>query len=152
MAHKQLKEIMEMAIQYETDASEFYATAADIAKDPAAKTLLKEFASIELKHKEKLESFNLDDVAHEHHTVPETHDLHISDYLEDKEISPGSTAQDIMIHAMKREQKAYEFYARMIKSVTSEDIRGLFEELAAEELEHKAKIETEYDDVVYKEN
>ncbi len=152
MAHKQLREIMDMAIQYETDASEFYAAAADIAKNPAAKTLLKEFAGIELKHKEKLESFNLDDVAHEHHTVPETHDLHISDYLEDKEVSPSSTAQDIMIHAMKREQKAYEFYARMLKSVTSEEVRSLFEELAAEEMEHKAKIETEYDDVVYKEN
>ena len=152
MAHKQLKEIMDMAIQYETDANEFYATAADVAKDPAAKTLLNEFAGIELKHKEKLESFNLDDVAHEHHTVPETHDLHVSDYLLDKEIAPNSTSQDIMVHAMKREQKAYEFYARMLKVVTSGEVRVLFEELAAEELEHKARIETEYDDVVYKEN
>ncbi len=152
MAHKQLSEIMDMAIQFETDASEFYSTAADIAKDPSAKTLLKEFSAIELKHKEKLESFDLSDVAHEHHTVPATHDLHVSDYLVDKEVTPDSTSQDIMVHAMKREQKAYEFYARMIKSVTSDDVRGLFEELAAEELEHKAKIETEYDDVVYKEN
>jgi rubrerythrin len=152
VAHKQLKEIMDMAIQYETDANEFYATAADVAKDPAAKTLLNEFAGIELKHKEKLESFNLDDVAHEHHTVPETHDLHVSDYLLDKEIAPDSTSQDIMVHAMKREQKAYEFYARMLKVVTSGEVRALFEELAAEELEHKARIETEYDDVVYKEN
>ncbi len=152
MAHKQLKEIMDMAIQYETDANEFYATAAGIAKDPAAKTLLNEFAAIELKHKEKLEDFNLDDVAHEHHTVQKTHDLHVSDYLMDKEITPDSTSQDIMVHAMKREQKAYEFYARMLKVVTSEEVRILFEELAEEELEHKEKIETEYDDVVYKEN
>ncbi len=152
MAHKQLSEIMDMAIQFETDASEFYSTAADIAKDPSAKTLLKEFASIELKHKEKLESFDLNEVAHEHHTVPKTHDLHVSDYLVDKEITPDSTSQDIMVHAMKREQKAYEFYARMLKSVTSGEVRNLFEELAEEELEHKEKIETEYDDVVYKEN
>ncbi len=152
MAHKQLKEIMDMAIQYETDASEFYSTAAGIAKDPAAKTLLNEFAAIELKHKEKLENFNLDDVASEHHTVQKTHDLHVSDYLMDKEITPDSTSQDIMVHAMKREQKAYEFYARMLKVVTSDDVRSLFEELAEEELEHKEKIEIEYDDVVYKEN
>jgi rubrerythrin len=152
MAHKQLTEIMDMAIQFETDANEFYSTAAGIAKDPSAKTLLKELAGIELKHKEKLEQFDLSDVAHEHHTVPETHDLHISDYLLDKEIAQDSTSQDIMVHAMKREQKAYEFYARMLKVVTSGEVRVLFEELAAEELEHKAKIETEYDDVVYKEN
>ncbi len=152
MADKQLAEIMDMAIQFETDANEFYLTAAGIAKDPSAKTLLKELATIELKHKEKLEEFNLDDIAHEHHTIPETHDLHVSDYLMDKEITPTSTSQDIMVHAMKREQKAYEFYARMLKVVTSGDVKILFEELAAEELEHKAKIETEYDDVVYKEN
>ena len=152
MAHKQLSEIMDMAIQFETDASEFYATAADIAKDAAAKTMLKEFAAIELKHKQKLESFDLSDVAHEHHIVAKTHDLHVSDYLVDKEITPDSTSQDIMVHAMKREQKSYEFYARMLKSVTSEEVRNLFEELAEEELEHKEKIEVEYDDIVYKEN
>jgi len=152
MANKQLKEIMDMAIQFETDASEFYSTAAGIAKDPSSKTLLKEFAGIELKHKEKLEKFDLNEVSHEHHTIPQTHDLHVSDYLVDKEITPDSTSQDIMVHAMKREQKAYEFYARMLKVVTSDDVRSLFEELAAEEVEHKAKIETEYDDVVYKEN
>ena len=39
MAHKQLTEIMDMAIQFETDANEFYSTAAGIAKDPSAKTL-----------------------------------------------------------------------------------------------------------------
>lgn len=152
MAHKQLREILDMAIQFETDANEFYSTAADVAKDPSAKALLKELASVELKHKQKLESFDLDEVAHEHHTVPSTHDLHVSDYLVDKEVTPDSTSQDIMVHAMKREQKAYEFYARMLKVVTSDDVRNLFEELAAEELEHKEKIEIEYDDVVYKEN
>jgi rubrerythrin len=152
MAHKQLKEIMDMAIQYETDANEFYSTAAGVAKDPAAKTLLNELATVELKHMEKLKNFDLSDVSQEHHTVPETHDLHVSDYLLDKEIAPDSTSQDIMVHAMKREQKAYEFYARMLKVVTSGDVKVLFEELAAEELEHKARIETEYDDVVYKEN
>jgi len=87
MAHKQLREIMDMAIQYEIDANEFYSTAAGIAKDPSAKTLLKEFASIELKHKERLESFDLSEVEQEHHAVPETHDLHVSDYLMDKEIT-----------------------------------------------------------------
>jgi len=34
-----------------------------------------------------------------------------------------------------------EFYARMLKPVTSEEVRNLSEELAAEEQEHKAKIE-----------
>ena len=149
MANKQLKEILDMAIQVKTDAYEFYSAAANIAKDPSAKELLKGFAIIELKHKEKLEKFDLNEVEKEHHTVKETHDFHLEQYLLDKEITPDSTVQDIMIHVMKREQKIYAFYDNMLKVVTSIPVRNLFEELAAEELEHKVKIETEYDDIFY---
>jgi rubrerythrin len=152
MANKQLKEILDMAIQVKTDAYEFYSTAANAAKDPSAKELLKGFANIELKHKEKFEKFDLNEVEKEHHTVKETHDFHIEQYLLDKEITPDSTVQDIMVHVMKREQKVYAFYDNMLKAVTSIPVRNLFEELAAEELEHKVKIETEYDDIFYKED
>jgi rubrerythrin len=152
MANKQLKEILDMAIQVKTDAYEFYSTAANAAKDPSAKELLKGFANIELKHKEKFENFDLNEVEKEHHTVKETHDFHIEQYLLDKEITPDSTVQDIMVHVMKREQKVYAFYDNMLKAVTSIPVRNLFEELAAEELEHKVKIETEYDDIFYKED
>jgi len=72
--------------------------------------------------------------------------------LLDKEITPDSTVQDIMVHVMKREQKIYAFYDNMLKTTTSIPVRNLFEELAAEELEHKVKIETEYDDIFYKED
>ncbi len=57
-----------------------------------------------------------------------------------------------MVHVMKREQKVYAFYDNMLKLVTSIPVRNLFEELAAEELAHKVKVETEYDDIFYKED
>ncbi len=152
MANKQLKEILDMAIQVKTDAYEFYSTAAKIAKDPSAKELLKEFANIELKHKEKFEKFDLNEVEEEHHTVKEIHDFHLDQYLLDKEITPDSTVQDIMVHVMKREQKVYAFYDSMLKVATSIPVRNLFEELAAEELAHKVKVETNYDDIFYKED
>ncbi len=151
MAIKTLKEILDQAIQNEDEANRFYSEAANTVNDPSAKVLLNEFAEIELKHKTVLQDFDLSTVDEEHHTVKEAHDLHLSDYLLDKEITPDSSIQDIMIHAMKREQKAYEFYEKMLTVVTSIEVKNLFEELAAEELEHKQKIETEYDDVIYKE-
>ncbi len=152
MANKQLKEILDMAIQVKTDAYDFYSTAANAAKDPSAKELLKGFANIELKHKEKFERFDLNEVEDEHHTVKETHDFHIEQYLLDKEITPDSTVQDIMVHVMKREQKIYAFYDNMLKAAISIPVRNLFEELAAEELAHKVKIETAYEDFFYKED
>lgn len=146
-----LKEILDRATQNEVNAYTFYSKAVDIVKDPSAKVLLKEFADIELKHKNKLEKFDLSKIDEEHHTLKQPHDLHISQYLLDKEITPDSTIQDIMIYAMKKEQKSYEFYNNMAKVVTSIEVRNLFEELAAEELDHKGRIETEYDEVIYKE-
>ncbi len=152
MADKHLKEILDMAIRFETEACDFYTHAAEIAKNPSAKVLLSEFAKIELKHKEKLVNFNLDEIAEEHHIVQHTHDIHVDQYLIDKGINENSTVQDIMVHAMKREQKSFEFYDNMLKVVTDVSVRNLFEELAEEEKEHKVRIETEYDDVIYKEN
>ena len=152
MANKELKEILDIAIQLKTDAYEYYSTAAKIAKDPSAKELLNGFADIELKHMERFEKFDLNEVEKEHHTVQETHDFHLDQYLLDKEITPDSTVQDIMVHVMKREQKVYAFYDKMLKVATSIPVRNLFEELAAEELVHKVKIETDYDDFVYRED
>ena len=152
MSNKQLKEILDMAIQVKTDAYEFYSTAAKTAKDPSAKELLNGFANIELKHKEILEKFDLNEVEKEHHTVQEIHDFHLDQYLQDKEITPDSTVQDIMVHVMKREQKVYAFYDDMLKVAASIPVRNLFEELAAEELAHKVKVETEYDDFIYRED
>ncbi len=152
MANRRLKEILDMAIQIKTDAYEFYSTAANTAKDPSAKELLKGFANIELKHREKFKNFDLNEVEKEHHTIKATHDFHLEQYLLDKEITPDSTVQDIMVHVMKREQKIYAFYDNMLKFFTSIPVRNLIEELAAEELEHKVRIETEYDDIFYKED
>jgi len=146
-----LKEILDRATQNEASAYAYYSQAVDIVKDPSAKVLLKEFADIELKHKIRLENFDLSKIDEEHHKLKQPHDLHISEYLLDKEIAPDSTIQEIMIHAMKKEQKSYEFYNEMAKVVSSIEVKNLFEELAAEELDHKGRIETEYDDVIYKE-
>ncbi|MEE9604868.1 MAG: ferritin family protein [Candidatus Scalindua sp.] len=146
-----LKEILDRATQNEVNAYAYYSQAVDIVKDPSAKVLLKEFADIELKHKIKLENFDLSKIDEEHHKLKQPHDLHISEYLLEKEIQPDSTIQEIMIHAMKKEQKSYEFYNDMAKVVSSIEVKNLFEELAAEELDHKGRIETEYDDVIYKE-
>ena len=88
MSLKTLREILDQAIQNEDEANRFYTQAANIVKDPSAQVLLNEFAAIELKHKTVLQNFDLSAVDEEHHTVKEAHDLHIGDYLLDKEIAP----------------------------------------------------------------
>ena len=97
MAFKTLKEILDQAIKNEDEANRFYSQAANTVNDPSAKVLLSEFAAIELKHKTVLENFDLSTVDEEHHTIKGAHDPHLSDYLLDKEITPDSSIQDVML-------------------------------------------------------
>lgn len=50
---------------------------------------------------------------------------------------------EILEFAIAREVEAYHFYMALGSRVESEEIRKVFEDLAKEELEHKAKLELE---------
>jgi rubrerythrin len=54
-----------------------------------------------------------------------------------------SNQQQILELAITRELEAYHFYTALSENVSSEKIRIIFEELAAEELEHKKRLELE---------
>ena len=56
------------------------------------------------------------------------------------EISPD---QEILQFAISREVEAYHFYLALAGRVKSRQMRMVFEDLAKEELEHKAKLELE---------
>ncbi len=132
MATMDVKEIIKQAIQQEDMAYKFYMDALKFVKDPASQIWLKELAAEELKFKpEKI------------------HDLHIAEYLVDKNISDVNNFQDVLIVAMKKEQKAYNFYVGMAKSSDNPDMKNLCKILAQEELKHKHKLELYYDDNVY---
>jgi rubrerythrin len=55
-------------------------------------------------------------------------------------ISPG---QETLEFAISREVEAYHFYLALAGRVKSRQMRKVFEDLAKEELEHKAKLELE---------
>ncbi len=51
--------------------------------------------------------------------------------------------KEILVFAISREVEAYHFYLALAGRVDSAKMREVFEDLAAEELEHKAKLELE---------
>lgn len=147
MATMDLKEIIKQAAQQEDRAYKFYMDALKFVKDPAAQLWLKELANEEIKHKEMLQSF---DVSKIKKFKPEKiQDLHITEYLVDKDVSEIKDFQDVLIVAMKKEQKSYNFYVSMAKSSDNADMKKLCKILAQEELKHKHKLELYYDDNVY---
>ena len=76
-------------------------------------------------------------------------DLHITEYLVDKDVHEIKDFQDVLIVAMKKEQKSYNFYVSMAKSSDNPEMKKLCKMLAQEELKHKHKLELYYDDNVY---
>ena len=53
--------------------------------------------------------------------------------------------QDILIFAARKEQKAIRFYTILAAKAAGSEERKLFELLAAKEMDHKLRLETEYE-------
>jgi rubrerythrin len=64
----------------------------------------------------------------------------------DIDYEPGMTYKDILIVAMKREEKAMNFYNDFGEKTGDKEHRKLFQLLAQEESKHKLRLETMYDD------
>ena len=79
-------------------------------------------------------------------------DLKISDYLIDMTFRPDMDYQDILIIAMKREEKAVKMYTDMLARIKDSDAQKLIQFLIQEESKHKLGLETEYDENVLAEN
>ncbi|MFO0792500.1 MAG: ferritin family protein [Candidatus Brocadiaceae bacterium] len=147
MVKMDVKEIINQAIQQEEKAYKFYNDALKFVKDAAAKLWLKELADEELKHKDLLQKMDVSKVVK---FKPEkVHDLHITEYLVDKDVSEVKDFQDVLVVAMKKEQKSYNFYVGMVKSTDNPDLKKICKILAQEELKHKHKLELYYDDNIY---
>lgn len=149
-----IEEILKRAIRFEEQAYDFYMGAVDMVKQPHIRKTLQELAGEEVKHKEKLEALIAGDTT----TLiavqkrGEIQDLKLADYLVAPTLDQNATFQDVLGVAMHREKSSYEFYSTMAGIAGDESVKELFAFLAEEELGHKNKIETLYDQVVYQDN
>ena len=73
-------------------------------------------------------------------------DIKRGDYLVDLQYSPGMAYNDLLLLAIKREEKALKLYNDLLKEVETEDATKMFQVLCQEEAKHKLKLETLYDD------
>ena len=61
----------------------------------------------------------------------------------------GAGLQDTLIFAMKREEESVDFYRKMAGMMREEEAKELCANLANEELGHKKRLETLYDQLFY---
>ncbi|MDZ7261017.1 MAG: ferritin family protein [candidate division KSB1 bacterium] len=150
MEQTTFKSIINFAIEKEKEAAAFYDSAVSLSQRPQMKQVFQELAVEERKH-EKILSQITEEQIEDYPTQP-IQNLKISDYLVEVPFRPDMEYQEMLILAMKREEKSYNLYTNLANNATDEGMRKLFLTLANEEAKHKRRLETEYDDYVYKEN
>jgi len=142
--------IIDFAVDREKEAVEFYKDLQKKTKFSGMIEMLKELETMEIGHITalgKVREKGLEKVE-----INKVKDLHISDYLADIEPTPKMDYQNILIVAMKREQKSKELYEDLAKRFSGTEIEKLLLKIAADETEHKLKFEKIYDEHVLKEN
>jgi len=147
----ELTELLDTAMYREIVSQAIYEAGQKKTRNPAAIALMKELAEEEVKHAELIREFKEKQTdKHIYHSemVP---DLMISEYITGSDDLEGSGLQDTLAFAIKREQQAIEFYSKMTRVLRYDIAKRLCERLVHEELKHKLKLETFYDDLFYKE-
>ncbi|MCK8602557.1 ferritin-like domain-containing protein [Desulfoferrobacter suflitae] len=141
-----MNDVVQFAIEKEEKAMDFYQKCADRAKNPGIKKFFEEMAEEEQRHKKLLQ--DLDPSGLDSLKLEKVEDLRISDYLVEVQFKEDITYQEALTLAMKKEEKAYEFYNAWKNKCMQEKTAKLFEMLAQEEMKHKRKIETVYDEEI----
>ena len=144
MDFKDANAIIEFAIEKEIEAALFYETVAKEESFSGIREMLLEFAGEERKHQRMLE--NMDKGAIESYKLTWIKDLKVSNFLVDLEHTPGMGYRDLLLLAMKREEKALALYNELQTHTDQENLIKLFRILSQEEAKHKLALEKMYDD------
>ena len=148
MGFENVKEIIDFAIEKEEEAAAFYDEISEMESMSGSKQMLKEFADQERKHKRMLQSLetgNIDERVKKYKLKWIT-DIKRSDYVVELEYKPGMGYRELLMLAMKREEKALALYNELLKQAETEDQKKVFKILCQEEAKHKLSFETKYDD------
>ena len=143
------EKLVSLAIQREEEAYDFYMKAAEDSELKASSKLLKDLASQEVIHKQKLEEALKEGVCDTFtcSSVDEVEKLDLDQYLVDIPLLPSSAPQDVLIVAIKKEAAANSFYKALSELTGNASHRLVFETLAKEEDAHKTRLQNLYDDI-----
>ncbi len=149
-----IRNALRTAIQREIDAYAMYSSAAANVDDPQARDMLNDLAAQEVGHRTRLEGLLEGKVFRvlSKRQQQQVEDLKITDYLVEVPLNDDSDLQDVLIVAGKREDASHNLYASLGQVAEDDDTQKLFEFLANEELVHKRRVETLYDQIIYREN
>ena len=149
MEFESLEAIVDFAIGKEREAAEFYQKISDDEEDfSGSKKMFAEFAAEEKKHEKILLKFKTEGISKslQDYQLKWITDIKRSNYMVDMTYEKGMPYNEILLLAMKREEKALKLYNEFLEQADTDDGKKLFKVLCQEEAKHKLALETMYDD------
>jgi rubrerythrin len=148
MDFRNLDDILDFAIEKEKEAAAFYAGISDQERFSGKKQMLLEFAEQERTHQRLLEDLKAgtDGGQFDDYKFKWITDIKRGDYAEDVTYRPGMGYNELLMLAMKREEKALRLYNEMLANAETDAQKKVFKMLCQEEAKHKLSLETMYDD------
>jgi rubrerythrin len=148
MQFENLKAVLEFAIEKEIEAAEFYESIAREESAAGSKKMFLEFSAEEQKHRALLENIDKKGVAQglADYKFKWITDIKRSDYVVEMEYEKNMAYNDILMIAMKREEKALKLYNALLENADDPEQKKVFKVLCQEEAKHKLALETLYDD------
>jgi rubrerythrin len=141
---KPLSEIIDLAIQREEKAYDFYMDIIRKLEDPSIKDAIEFIANEEKKHKAFLVNYRNGDYGPDALRMTDVVDYKISKYLEEPEITKETKREDIYLIASHRELRSHQFYTELAHMHEANNIKEMLLKMANEELKHKEKMEYLY--------
>lgn len=149
MQFEEYKVIIQLALNNEVEARDFYQAVADKTADNNLKQIFSQLASAEQGHFDLLTGFqNSTDIPLK---FAETTDYKIADTLERPSLSIDMKPADAIALAIKKEEDAMKIYQSMADSALAQDTKGVFAELAKMEQGHKTSLEDMYNNMAFPE-
>jgi len=145
-----MDKILELAIEKEEDAYQFYTDLAGKMQKPNMKKVFESFAKEEQGHKQKL--IGLKQGKFVLPAMEKIQDLKIAEHVIDVTPAADLDFQEALILAMKAEKAAFKLYSDLAEASDDANTKNLFLALAQEEAKHKLRFEIEYDEYTYKDN
>ena len=144
-----VQDILEKAIEREIEAQHLYRDLSQKMADVVAKDAFNQLAQEEKGHEELLRKYLRGEIGEGSLKRSDVLDYKIADYLDQPEITSDMLLKDIFLLAAKREKASHDFYSRLAAVHPWGGVRRLLEQLSAQELEHKHKVELLYTEVAF---
>ncbi len=144
-----VQSVLEKAIEKEIEAQHLYQDLSSKVTETVAKDAFSQLSREEKGHEALLRKYLRGEIGEGGLQKDSVLDYKITDYLDQPEVTPDMALKDIFLLAASREKASHDFYTQLAAAHPPGGVKRLLEQLAAQELEHKRKVEFLYTEVAF---